>query len=95
MSAADLTPAERRERGTELCRRLAADVASIAPPGLGAWERTWEMVAPVDAEFMMRLTAWEAAPSEPARLRVRDAYRAVLEAWRSAAATYQRERSRR
>ncbi len=83
-----MSPEERRERGTALCRRLAADVASIAPPGLGAWAPAWGIVAEADVAFMVVLTAWEAEPSEPARLRVRDAYHRVLERWREAATRY-------
>jgi len=88
MSATAWTPEERRERGTLLCQRLANDVGSLAPPGLGTWPRTWDLVAGADAAFMIALTAWEAEPSERLRLRVREAYDAVLDAWRQAAAEY-------
>ncbi len=88
MNPTKWTPEERRERGTALCRRLAADVASLTPPGIGSWSKAWDIVAGADAAFMIALTAWEAAPSEPLRLRVRTAYDAVLDAWRQAAAEY-------
>jgi hypothetical protein len=96
VNPADLTPEERREQGTELCRRLAADVAKVAPPGLGAWAPAWDAVASADAAFMVALTAWECDPSERTRLRLRDAYRTVLAAWKRAAAEYlgTRERAR-
>ncbi|MCH7532509.1 MAG: hypothetical protein IIB36_12240 [Gemmatimonadetes bacterium] len=84
-----MTPDERRARGTELCKRLAADVAKVAPPGLGAWASSWDIVAEASAVFWIELTAWEAAPSEPARLNVRAAYEAVLDAWREAAHQFQ------
>lgn len=82
-----------RERGTEMCRRLARDVASLTPEGIGAWPRTWELVASSDADFMAALTAWESDPkNETAKQRVRDAYAAVLHAWKEATAQYNRHR---
>lgn len=81
-----------RERGTEICRRLARDVESIVPKGIGRWPRAWEIVAEADADFMAALTAWEADPgNEAAKQRVREAYRAVVDAWRQAVAEYERE----
>lgn len=80
-----------RERGTEICRRLCRDVASIAPQGIGRWERAWQITAPADADFMLALTAWEADPTnDVARQAVRDAYSRVLRAWRLATAEYTR-----
>ena len=84
-----MTPDERRNRGTELCKRFAADVAKIAPQGIGVWDLAWEIVNDADSTFVVELTAWEAAPSEPARLKVRAAYEAVLGAWREAAHQFQ------
>ncbi|MDP2959267.1 MAG: hypothetical protein Q8N53_22790 [Longimicrobiales bacterium] len=91
MSAQDFTVEERRRRGTALCRQLADEVAKVAPRGLGAWAPAWDIVAEADVAFMIALTAWEVGPSEPARLRVRDAYRTVMGAWRAAAQEYRRE----
>lgn len=88
MSPADLPPDERRRRGTKLCGRLAADVARVAPPRIGGWAEAWEMTAEADAAFWIALVAWESEPTEPARLRLRDAYNAVLDAWREAARQY-------
>lgn len=90
-----LTPGERRERGTRLCARLAEDVASIVPAGIGAWDETWRIVDPADASFMEALVAWESDPSKEALDRVRSAYRGVLCAWRSASAAFERQRAER
>jgi hypothetical protein len=80
------------ERATEICRRLATDVASIAPPGLGSWDRTWDIVADADTDFMIALTAWEADPtSEETKQQLRAAYARALDAWREAVAEWQRE----
>ena len=92
MSARELTMAERRRRGTELCRRLAQDVAEIAPPSVGAWSRTWDLVAQADADFMASLTGWEADPTPATLDRTSSAYRAVLDAWRQAARQFESER---
>lgn len=81
------------ERATEICRRLTRDVASIAPAGIGHWDRAWEIVAEADTDFMAALTAWESDPkNEIAKQRVRDAYTAVLDAWKEATAEFNRHR---
>lgn len=86
-----MTPAEKVRRATLLCQRLAADVAGIVPEGIGHWETAWDIVADADAAFLAALTAWEATGAELERARVRDAYNAVLEAWKVAAREYRRE----
>ncbi len=76
-----MSPEERRGRGTELCERLTQDVAEIAPPGIGHWDRTWEIVGPADAQFMVALSDWESEPTPEALATVTAAYDAVLDAW--------------
>jgi hypothetical protein len=83
--------ADRRERGTLLCRRLAEDVAKLAPEGIGAWTRTWEIVADADSSFMVALTSWEATGDDSMRPALRAAYARALDAWREAVAEWQRE----
>jgi len=83
---------DRQERGTALCRQLTADVAKVAPEGIGGWAPAWDIVADADVRFLSTLSAWEAAPSEATRLRVKAAYEAVLDAWRVAAGLYQARR---
>lgn len=86
---------EARDRGTLICRRLATDVAKLTPPGIGRWRRTWEIVSHADSEFLAALSTWEAAPSRAAAARVREAYAAVLDAWRSAVAAFERREAER
>ena len=86
-----MTPAERREGGVRLCRRLAKDVAHLAPEGIGRWDRAWDIVGPSDAEFMLALAKWEETGSEDDKPALRAAYFAVLDAWRQAAAEYGRQ----
>ena len=95
MSAHDLTPAERRERGKELCERLCAEVAEIGLEDIGQWKPAWEITAPSDAAFLEALTAWEADPGPTTLNAVRCAYRDVLDSWRRAAGEYDRERAER
>lgn len=95
MSARDLTPEERRARGTKLCEVLCGEVASIAPAGIGLWPAAWEMTAPSDAEFLAALTSWESAPGPETLEGVRQAYRSVLDAWRRAAEAYERQGAER
>lgn len=89
MNARLLTAAERRQRGTQLCGRLALEVASIVPAGIGGWARAWEITAAPDADFMAALSAWEADPTPTTLARTRVAYKAVLESWRDAACQFQ------
>lgn len=83
-----MSTTERTERANRLCRRLAGDVAAIAPAGLGTWDRAWEIVDPPSAELLAALTAWEATGDEEAVAAVKAAYDAVLAAWREAARQY-------
>ena len=86
---------DRADRARRLCQRLVREVSDFAPPGLGRENWPWESAAAADAEFMAELSAWEAEPSEAARLRVRDAYRGVVAVWRENTERYQRERAAR
>lgn len=85
-----MTAADRREGGIRLCRRLARDVARVAPKGVGEWARAWEIVDGPSAEFMVVLTRWEATGSDDDKPPLREAYFSVLDAWRQAAVEYQR-----
>ena len=79
-----MSPEERRVRGTELCQRLTQGVAEIAPPGIGHWARTWEIVGAADAQFMAALFGWESEPTAEALATVTAAYDTALDAWRDA-----------
>lgn len=72
------------------CERLTADVDEIAPPGIGEWDEVWEMVGSADTAFMIAVDAWQADPTTEGQARVREAYDAVLAAWRDAAQQYER-----
>ena len=72
----------------ELCRRLAHDVADLAPEGIGGWPQAWDIVADADAGFLVALTAWEATGAERERDSVRTAYLAVMDAWKVAVGQY-------
>ncbi len=95
MRLSDPSPDERRRRGTELCKRLAAEVATLTPPGIGAWPRAWEIVAPADAAFLIAVVAWESDPGERAKGKLRERHVAVLDAWRRAGAEFLAERTER
>ncbi len=84
-----MTSAERRHRGTKLCRRLSADVAKAVPKDIGTWAPAWEIVADPDAEFMLQLLRWERSGAESDKESVRTAYAQVLDAWRKAVAAWQ------
>lgn len=90
-----MTAAERRERGTLLCRQLADEVASIAPGDIGRWERAWEIVAGADTAFLVALTLWETTGADGDLPALRAAYGNVVTAWRRAVAEYEREGAER
>ena len=90
-----MTPAERPcDQGAALCRRLSERIAEIAPEGVGQTDWVWELVAEPDASFVIALSAWESDPKEDAKARVKDAYDAVLDAWRRAAAEFEKQKER-
>ena len=60
----------------------------LSLPGIGAWPSAWDMVAEADSTFLLALATWEASPEERSPPRVRDAYIAVVEAWRRAVGEY-------
>ncbi|MEQ1856169.1 MAG: hypothetical protein ABL963_06860 [Longimicrobiales bacterium] len=84
-----------RERGTLVCSRLNKAVEQVTPPGIGRWDRAWDIVAGADADFMVALTAWEADPCDATRELVKHTFAAVLDAWRRAVAEFNRERASR
>ena len=79
---------KRQAQGKTLCQKLAGHVAVIAPTGIGLWDRAWEIVDGSSATFMASLSTWEIDPSDMTMQRVSDAYDAVLDAWRYAAAEF-------
>jgi hypothetical protein len=78
----------RRERAAELCRQLTADVAKVAPVGLGTWGAAWEIVAAPSDRFLDLLNAWEATGAPELRPEIREAYDATVAAWTEAASRY-------
>ena len=85
------THEQRQAKGKILCQKLAAAVASIAPKGIGCWDRAWQIVDAPSAEFMAALSAWEIDPSDMTMQRVSDAYDVVMAAWGVAVAEYTTE----
>ena len=82
-----MTATERHERARNLCRRLSHDVAAVAPLGIGRWGPAWDIVESASTSFLDSLDAWERREGDVGD--VREAYDAVVEAWRMAAAEYQ------
>ena len=82
----------RAEAAQKLCKQLVTDIANEIPIHVGRWDKTWDIVGPADAEFMIALTVWEATGSEEDRAKVRTAYDSVLDAWMKAALHLEAER---
>ncbi len=72
------------ERTRYVCRRLTERVGEVAPPGLGKWDRAWELVADPSTAFLDALTAWEGEDAPRSRARLQAAADAVVRAWRLA-----------
>lgn len=78
----------RHERAAELCRRLTADVRAVAPPGLGRWDRAWQLVAGATDAFLDELHAWEHDGSRARVERIQHLYDEVVAGWGMAASEY-------
>ena len=73
-----MTPEERRRRGKRLSEKLKTEVLSLL-----TCDTLQQNLHALDADFMAALMAWEATGAEKDRLRVRDAYIAITEAWKA------------
>ena len=83
---------ERREAGARrLCRRLAADIAAVAPEGLGSWPPAWELVEAPSGRFLDRLHEWVETGDDELGDVLRYAYVDVVAAWKTAADRWQRQ----
>ena len=80
-----MTLEDRIERGRRLCEKLQAEVEAIQSCYLATSPEKRELLSGLDADFLIMLTAWEATGEEKDRLRVRDAYLAVTDAWKAVA----------
>jgi len=78
----------RRDRGAELCRRLSAEIAKVAPAGLGTWAPAWEIVEEASTRFLDLLNEWERTGNPDLRPAIREAYDATVAAWTEAARRY-------
>jgi hypothetical protein len=76
--------ATRARNARTLCRKLSAEIALRAPPGLGTWEPAWEIVERPSAEFLDRLSEWVKNGHADTLDAIRKAYREVVEAWATA-----------
>lgn len=85
---------DRREKGRRLCRRLAEDVAAIAPPGLGLWPQAWETVQRPSTELLDVLLEWQRTGDATLVARIRELYDATVESWREAARRFEHEAGR-
>jgi hypothetical protein len=72
------------ERTRYVCRRLTERVGEVAPPGLGKWDRAWEVVADPSTAFLDALREWEGEDTPKSRARLQAAADAVVKAWRLA-----------
>ena len=83
-----MTQEERRDHTRLICRRLTAKVNDLAPPGLGNWDRTWELVEGPSGAFLDALDRWVDHDTPETREDVETTALALLVAWKEAAALY-------
>ena len=72
------------ERVRYVCRKLTEAVHEVAPPGLGRWDRAWDIVHGPSAAFLDALADWETDDVEATRAKVQAAAVEVVRAWRKA-----------
>jgi hypothetical protein len=82
--AVDRSAAARR-----LCRRLADEIARIAPSGIGLCEPAWSSVAAASDDFLDLLYDWEQTGDEAVYPDLRCAYLDVVAAWQAAVARHE------
>jgi hypothetical protein len=83
-----MTQEERRDHTRLICRKLTAKVNELAPPGLGNWDRTWELVEGPSSAFLDALALWVDHDTPETREDVETTALALLVAWKEAAALY-------
>ena len=79
-----MSPQERRERGSRLCRALTKRIGEMVTPGLGRWEEAWLLVAPASDRFMDALHAWETSGAHEDREALEHASRDLVAVWQDA-----------
>lgn len=87
---AEATRAQREERAVAVCRDLTAAIGELAPEGLGRWPGAWRIVRAPSEAFLDALQEYERTGGTDAKRSVNAAYLGVLEAWRLAAAEWER-----
>ena len=80
----------RREWRDALFRRLEEAVAREAPAGLGHWEPAWQRVEAPSHELLEALATFEASGRQEDKQAAVRLAGDVLQAWRSAAAEWER-----
>ena len=85
----------RRERGRTICRRVAAKVQEVTPPGLGEWEPAWSYVAEPSDRFLDLLDVWLYEDTPRTREDLQEAADALVRAWREAGRRYEADQSAR
>ena len=81
----------RREKVRALCRQLAAEVARIAPPGLGMRDEAWRIVADSSDQLFDLLSRWESTGDAALLDEIDRAYGEVVGAWKIAARSFRME----
>lgn len=68
-----------------MCARLVAAIAAEVPAEVGRWDEAWRMTAATDRQFMDALATWEADESAENVAKLRAAFDAHVETWRTVA----------
>lgn len=76
---------EDHERARVIAGRVAARVREVAPPGLGRWDLTWDLVAAPSDAFLDSLSEWEEADTPTGRSELSATATALVEAWAESA----------
>lgn len=81
---------DRHKKARVIAERVAARVREVAPPGLGRWDLTWNLVAAPSDVFMDALAVWQEADTPATRSELATASTALVTAWSEASRHWER-----
>ncbi len=67
-----------------ICRRITNRIGEFSPPGLGHWDRAWDLVEVPSHRFLDALDAWTQDGTPSTQRAVQDAADVLLVAWADA-----------
>ena len=73
------------ERGRRVLEKVVRRIDDVAPPGLGRWGSTWDIISEASDRFLDALSRWEHEDSPSTRANLQNAADSFVRSWRAAA----------